>query len=59
MIEEADEMEGGVGVENIFLTDKGAETFKKTLTKKGLIKERRFKELVTSFKEEIERRGWK
>ena len=45
------------GVE-VFLTNKGAEIFKKTFAKKGFIGERRFKELVSPFKEEIERRGW-
>ena len=51
-------MKGGAGVEKAFLSDKGGETFKKTLTKKGFIEERGFKELVPPFKEEIERRGW-
>ena len=32
--------------------------FQKHLTKKGFVEERGFKELVSPFKEEIERRGW-
>ena len=51
-------MEGKAGGARVFLSNKGAETFKKTLAKKGFIKERGFKELVIPFKEEIERRGW-
>ena len=47
-------MEGDVGGVRVFLTDKGAEIFKKTLTKKGFIGERGFKETLTPFKEEIE-----
>ena len=57
--EEAEDMEGDAGGVRVFLTDKGAEIFKKTLTKKGFIGERGFKEMLTPFKEEIERRGWK
>ena len=49
-------MEGGTIVEKVFLSDKGVETFKKTLAKKSFIEERGFKELVPPFKEEIERR---
>ena len=56
--EEAEEMEGDVGGARVFLTDKGAEVFKKNLSKKGFIEERGFKELVPPFKEEVERRGW-
>ena len=32
--------------------------FQKHLTKKGFVEERGFKELVSPFKEEFERRGW-
>ena len=56
--EEVKEVEGDSGGAKVFLTDKGAEIFKKTLAKKGFIGERGFKELVPPFKEEIERRGW-
>ena len=56
--EEVEEMEGDAGETRMFLTDKGVEIFKKTLTKKGFIGKRGFKELVPPFKEEIERRGW-
>ena len=39
-------------------SDKGAEAFQKHLTKKGFVEKRGFKQLVSPFKEEIERRGW-
>ena len=39
-------------------SNKGAKTFQKHMAKKGFMEEREFKELVSSFKEEIERRGW-
>ena len=51
-------MEVDVGEARVFLYDKGAETFKKTLSKKGFIEEMGLKELVPPFKEEIERRDW-
>ena len=41
-----------------FYSNKGAETFQKYLAKKIFMKETRFKELVSPFKEEIERRSW-
>ena len=41
-----------------FYCNKGAETFQKYLAKKSFMEERGFKELVSPFKEEIERRGW-
>ena len=41
----------------MFLFYKGAEVLRKTLSNKGFIEERGFKELVPPFKEEIERRG--
>ena len=50
-------MEGDSGGARVFLTDKGEEIFKKTLTKKGFIGDRGFKELMPPFKEKIERRG--
>ena len=56
--EEVEEVEGESGGAERFLTNKGAKIFKKTLTKKGFIGDRGFKELVSPFKEEIERRGW-
>ena len=51
--EETEEVEGESGGARVFLSDKGAEAFKKTLTKKGFIEERGFKELVPPFREEI------
>ena len=42
-----------------FYSNKGEKAFKKHLTKKGYVKERGFKQLVSLFKEEVERRGWK
>ena len=56
--EEVEEVEGDLGGVRVFLTDKGAEIFKKTLAKEGFIGGRGFKEFVPPFKEEIERRGW-
>ena len=56
--EEEKDMEGGTRVEKVFLFGKGVETFKKTLANKGFIEERGFKESMSPFKEEIERRGW-
>ena len=41
-----------------FYSNKGAEAFHKHLTKKGFMEERGFKQLVSPFKEEIERWGW-
>ena len=55
---EVEEVEGDSGGAKVFLADKGAEIFKKTLAKKGFIGERGFKELVPPFKEEIKKRGW-
>ena len=55
--EEVKDVEGDLGGARVFLTDKGVKVFRKTLTKKGFIDEREFKELVPPFKEEIERRG--
>ena len=40
-----------------FYSNKGAEAFQKHLEKKGFVEERGFKQLVSPFKEEIERRG--
>ena len=53
--EEVKDVEGDLGGARVFLTDKGAKVFRKTLA--GSIGEREFKELVPPFKEEIERRG--
>ena len=41
-----------------FYFNKGEEAFKKHLAKKGYVEERGFKQLVSPFKEEVERRGW-
>ena len=41
-----------------FYSHKGAEVFQKHLAKKSFVEERGFKELVSPFKEDIERRGW-
>ena len=51
-------MDSNVGGARVFFINKRAEIFKKTLSKKGFISERGFKELVPPFMEEIERRGW-
>ena len=40
-----------------FYSNKEEEAFKKHLTKKGYVEERGFKQLVSPFKEEVERRG--
>ena len=40
-----------------FYSNKGVETFQKYLEKKSFMEERRFKELVSPFKEESKRRG--
>ena len=56
--EEAGEMEGTKEEERVFLTEKVAEAFRKTLAKKGFVEERGFRELIPPFKEEVERRGW-
>ena len=45
------------GEAKTFYYDKGAKVFQKHLAKKGLMGERGFKQLVSPFKEEIERRG--
>ena len=45
------------GEARAFYYNKGAETFHKYLIKKSFVEERGFKELVSPFKEEIERRG--
>ena len=37
---------------------KWGEVFRKNLVKKGFVEERGFKEIMSPFKEEIERRGW-
>ena len=39
-------------------SNKGEETFKKHLAKKGHVEERGFKQLVSPFKEKVQRRGW-
>ena len=46
------------GEARTFYFDKGAEVFQKHLAKKGFVEERGFKQFVSPFKEEIERRGW-
>ena len=46
------------GESRAFYSNKGAEAFQKHLAKKGFVEERGFKQLVSTFKEEIERRGW-
>ena len=56
--EKTKEMEGDAEGASVFLIEKGAKIFKKTLTKKGFISERGFKEMVQPLKKEIERRGW-
>ena len=55
--EEIEEVEVKAGEARVFLSNKGAEAFKKSLAKKGFVEERGFRELVTPFKEEVERRG--
>ena len=39
-------------------SNKGVEAFKKHLAKKMFVEERDFRELVSPFKEEFEKRGW-
>ena len=46
------------GEAGIFYYDKRAEAFQKHLAKKAFVEERGFKQLVSPFKEEIERQGW-
>ena len=46
------------GEARAFYSNKGEEAFKKHLTKKGYVEEQGFKQLVSPFKEEVERRGW-
>ena len=55
MRDEVEEVEGELGEAERFLTNKGAENFKKTLTKKKIIGEGGFKELVPPLKEEVGR----
>ena len=43
------------GEARAFYSNKGAEVFQKHLAKKGFMEERGFKELVSPFKEEIQR----
>ena len=56
--EETEEVEVEVVEARVFFTEKGAKVFRKTLTRKGFVEERGFKELVPPFKEEVERKGW-
>ena len=58
MREETEEVEGESGRARVFLFENGVEVLRKTLSKKGFIEEKVFKELLPPFKEEIERRGW-
>ena len=51
MREETYEVEGESGGARVFLSDKGVEVLRKTLSKKGFIEERGFRELVPPFKE--------
>ena len=46
------------GEAKAFYSNKGEESFKKHLAKKGYVEERGFKQLISPFKEEVERRGW-
>ena len=46
------------GEAKAFYSNKGAKAFQKHLAKKGFVEERGFKQLVSPFKEEIERQGW-
>ena len=57
MREETKEVEGESREARVFFTNKWAEAFKKILAKKGFVEERGFKELVSPFKKEIEKRG--
>ena len=50
------EVEVEAGEARVFLSDKGAEAFKKSLAKKGFFEERGFRGLVTPFKEEVKRK---
>ena len=53
-----EEVEVKAGEARAFYFDKGAKTFQKYLAKKGFIEERKLREIVPPFKEEIKRRGW-
>ena len=59
MREETEEVEVERGEARVFLSNKGAEAFEKSLAKKGFKEERGFKKQVSPFKEVVERRGWK
>ena len=53
-----EEVEQKRGEAKVFFTKKRAKNFKEILTKKGIIGERGFKEIMPPFKEEIEKIGW-
>ena len=57
--EETKEVKVERGKDRVFLSNKGAEVFKKSLDKKGFVEERGFRKLVSPFKEIEERKGWK
>ena len=46
------------GEPKAFYSNKGEEACKKHLAKKRYVEERGFKQLVSPFKEEVERKGW-
>ena len=46
------------GEARVYYSNKGEKAFKKYLAKKGYVVERGFKQLISPFKEEVERRGW-
>ena len=46
------------GEARAFYSNNGKKAFKKHLAKKGFVEERGFRELVSQFKEEVEKRGW-
>ena len=59
MREETEEVEVEKGEAIVFLSNKGAKAFMKSLTKKGFVEQRGFRKLVPPFKEVVKRRWWK
>ena len=56
---EEEEKEQSSGSEDEdFLSKEGFELMQKTLLKKGFIEDRGFKEIISPFKEVIDKRGW-
>ena len=58
VVPEEMEIEVEAGEARASYSNKGEEAFKKHLTKKGYVEYGGFKQLVSPFKEQVERRGW-